>query len=125
MALAAAVVAELRQAGGDESAARADLQHRIAGLHVQRLEHASLLDRFHHCLPFTDRHCHVGECQALVLVFDKLLTRYRLIGAQHALVDNLPGSYLLRDHVEPGGFEVVGEHPRLRGLWRLAWCQAR
>ena len=64
-------IGQMRQAGGDEAAAGAYLQHLIAGLHRQCLQHAPFYLRAHHGLTMAEGDLDVRERQIAIGLGDE------------------------------------------------------
>jgi hypothetical protein len=91
---------QARETGGHVSAAGADLQDPVLGSDLQFLQHPAFQFRLHHHLPVSERNPEIREREVAPGGGDKVLARHRGNRVQHLLIQHVPGTDLLLDHVD-------------------------
>ena len=94
------------EARGEEAAAGADLDDRVARCDIARLQDPSVDLRGEHRLALGERNRCVGEGEFAVGGGHEALARHARQRIQHARVEHVPGAHLLVDHLLAGGFDV-------------------
>src|SRR5262249_1148890 len=102
--------------GGEVAAAGTDLEHALVLSHGQLLKDSRLDLRLPHALAllctFVQRNFQVREGEIAVQSGDEFFTRHRVEQVEHVLVEHLPWTDLLLDHVEAG---LLDGHARADG----------
>ena len=108
------LAAQACQAGGEEPAARADLQHPVRAPMAQGLQQAPLDLGGHHRLAAAERDLGVGEGEVAEAGRNELLPGDLGQDRQHGRVQHVPGPHLLVHHLGAGGFDVHAHWGPLR-----------
>ena len=118
---------EASEAGGQIAAARADDEHLVDRLHLERLQDSAFDLRCEHGLAVPERNLGVGEREVAVVARDEILAWRFRESAQHAFVEHFPCPQLLAEHLGACNLEVhgcsysgcgaAGERGRVRSLF--------
>ena len=109
----AASFAEPGQAGRQVAAAGADFEDRVGCLDIQHLQQAPFRLGRHHDLVVAQGDIDVGKGEGAVFFRHEIFTGCRAHHIQHSLVEHVPGTHLLLDHIEAGLFDIYLNHMSL------------
>ena len=93
-------------AGGEVAGTRPDFENLVDPLDLERLEDPAFYLRCEHALTVADGNLGIGECEVAIVGGHEPLARSFGNGSQHPVVQDLPCSDLLPEHLGPCGFEI-------------------